>query len=1051
MTVPPARQCTLPHCEREAVDPTQRVSLCDSHQDAVASDEPITSSEKSTDSDAAPETSPDTDTSLGEPVDTVPAPLDELGEAFIPFDPGEKGARRPRTPENLLSPADPVLEAYLDVGHNYGVVTRGDLAVVDADEPDRLDGLLDALPETAWQVSGSRTSEHWFIYVPGLDEDIPLIDPETEDELGHVKGAEQSYVVGPGSLHPSGNRYGPLQGDTIAPVDEDELRELIEPYRPATPAKRDRDTVDWDALDGDGGDGTDLSVHDVVSRRRYPEGERCEHPLHGSDTGANFMVDEGGDTWRCWRHDCTGNALHLVGVEQGVISCGDWNHTGLETDTWREIFEAAREAGYDLPDYERPDGDDVEHTAVMLGSPRRRAAVNGWDWTADDRDGLTLDEVRDRTVDAIVDAIEGRTDTLLEALPGSGKTTGALIATEQTGEKATIAVPRGNNEMYGAVKTEAEQRGLSAKVLPRVFGDDDGNGGCPTATGEHGESWKNSFERWYFGGNATGQEIHSYAAENGIELPCQEDGECPHTAAWRFDPDDYDVLVGHYNHLHNDSVTKGRVTFVDEYPDDYEQAITDPAQSVSHFLASTDELPFDDYTDLLERRTEPEPRADALAWFTDNLGRDGRQAFDDDGDALAPLATFTILAGESLGNEFERARFPAACDDAHLGLFDREDGVVHLLMPPTTPYARNVIALDGTPTPRLWDITLGRRLEHTEVLSDEEKTRYVTEALGVNVVRTTDAVKSYATNEENIEQRVTVDEDRTLFEAIANEHGERPELLTTKRAKDVYDEAGALDDVAGVRWHGDVHGSNELADCRLGVVAGARNFGPKWVKRWGAYLGETVEPRYPGEDIPLEAGVTTDYGETGNDLAEHMTVAQTTQAIFRFGRDGNGAVVYVHTNTLPDWMPASDDARVVRTRADGEREVIAAAQALGREFTTADVAAEVSISERQVRTHLHRLADRDALDVEIEGCGFVWRDDGLHRLNEHGEVELEPVDLDELTDEESAEVARMEYYWWNFRTSGLSLSVRGPGAAASGSTADYLTGNGGDPPPHDAD
>lgn len=104
--------------------------------------------------------------------------------------------------------------------------------VVDADEPDRLRDLLDALPETVQQVSGSRTSEHHFLLVPGLDEDLPLVDPDTGDELGHIKAAEQSYVVGPGSIHPSGNRYGPLQGDTIATVPEDELREVLEPFRP---------------------------------------------------------------------------------------------------------------------------------------------------------------------------------------------------------------------------------------------------------------------------------------------------------------------------------------------------------------------------------------------------------------------------------------------------------------------------------------------------------------------------------------------------------------------------------------------------------------------------------------------------------------------------------------------------------------------------------------------------------------------------------------------------------------------------------------------------
>ena len=177
--------------------------------------------------------------------DTPPV-LAGVGEVFVPIPPGEKGTRRPRTPENLFAFDNPVFQAYLEAGHNYGVTCRGDIAVVDANEPDRLRALLDALPETAWQVSGSRTSKHHFLRVPELDAELPLVDPESGDELGHIKGAVQSYVVGPESTHPSGTQYGPLGGDETATVEEDALRDLIDPFRPTlrsdrplpTPARR---------------------------------------------------------------------------------------------------------------------------------------------------------------------------------------------------------------------------------------------------------------------------------------------------------------------------------------------------------------------------------------------------------------------------------------------------------------------------------------------------------------------------------------------------------------------------------------------------------------------------------------------------------------------------------------------------------------------------------------------------------------------------------------------------------------------------------------------
>lgn len=111
---------------------------------------------------------------------------------------------------------------------------------MDADDPEALQDLFDALPETAWQVSGSRRSEHHFLLVPGLDTDIPLSGPGTGENVGHVKAAPQSLVIGPGSIHPSGNRYGPLHGDTIATLAEADLRDLVAPF---TSDNHDRDST----------------------------------------------------------------------------------------------------------------------------------------------------------------------------------------------------------------------------------------------------------------------------------------------------------------------------------------------------------------------------------------------------------------------------------------------------------------------------------------------------------------------------------------------------------------------------------------------------------------------------------------------------------------------------------------------------------------------------------------------------------------------------------------------------------------------------------------
>jgi hypothetical protein len=153
-----------------------------------------------------------------------------------------------------------------------------------------------------------------------------------------------------------------------------------------------------------------------------------------------------------------------------------------------------------------------------------------------------------------------------------------------------------------------------------------------------------------------------------------------------------------------------------------------------------------------------------------------------------------------------------------------------------------------------------------------------------------------------------------------------------------------------------------------------------------------------------------------------MREHDTLQAAMRFGRDANGAVVYVHTATLPDWVPIAGEGRVVATWSDGMRQVLEAAAA-HRNWTTADLAAHptVEISQRQVFSHLESLAERGVLERDAnpaDARGYVWRADGLYRLGDHGEVELDTVSVASLSETAVAEVARMSTYTWKFRNRG---------------------------------
>lgn len=104
-------------------------------------------------------------------------------------------------------------------------------------------------------------------------------------------------------------------------------------------------------------------VYTLLAESKYPGDSREAAPtwMHASpsDTQSNFMVDDGGETWRCWRHDITGNLLHLIGIKHDVISCNTIARNQITTDVWAEIYDIAEDRGY-VESSERLTCDDVQ-------------------------------------------------------------------------------------------------------------------------------------------------------------------------------------------------------------------------------------------------------------------------------------------------------------------------------------------------------------------------------------------------------------------------------------------------------------------------------------------------------------------------------------------------------------------------------------------------------------------------------------------------------------------------------------------------------------------
>jgi len=64
-----------------------------------------------------------------------------------------------------------------------------------------------------------------------------------------------------------------------------------------------------------------LKVSDILDK--IPEKKRVGHPLHESDTDANFSLSEDGSLAHCWRHLVSLNAVQYLCVKAGYKSCVD--------------------------------------------------------------------------------------------------------------------------------------------------------------------------------------------------------------------------------------------------------------------------------------------------------------------------------------------------------------------------------------------------------------------------------------------------------------------------------------------------------------------------------------------------------------------------------------------------------------------------------------------------------------------------------------------------------------------------------------------------------
>lgn len=906
-------------------------------------------------------------------------PLDDEGKQ--PAIAGECRLQSKQAQSMLHTPNEAV-EALRDGARGFalyaGIEDHGtdDLVLVDHDDMDAFP--LDTLPETLTVMSGSGRGYHETFENAGNVRNA--LGKGEMDGAGEIRVASW-YCVLPGSIHPSGGVYHVTNNQPVTELRTDDLPEELhpatEPHDDGESVEIKRDTEPKDSrYENSRGKSLDEvrafdPELDALLSEDYPA---CAGTRNDSRIDAKLV-------WRLRYHHFEPAQIANIWLQyrwREKLKRDDYIQTTIRNCACHDA--RAR--------YNRSQAD-IDATLPSVPSFEDRP-TNDED-TAD----LTLKRARQRCQSRIEHAIQHGDRVLIDALPTTGKSRGLVAAVAETDASATVFTAR--HDLYNQYVEWCREEGLDYYTLPSFHND------CPTARGDHDDEdsedgWSENVLSLYNEG-ARPKEIHKHAVDQfGRPLPCEEDGDgCPYKSKWNFDPDDYDLLIGHYTHAYNDTVTADRVVAFDESPTSSFVTKRDGdavSRIVSTYLdyqgprggGNLTGLPFDDHTDLIENRSADDRREQAFRWFESHgIDRDVTTVFessDNISHALAPVLTYALLVGEDLGNGWEYAPIDGS-DGGRVAARSRESGKVVLLRPPALDEAEAVIGLDGTPTPRLWRLTVDPDLDHRQVLDDDERGAYLTDVLNLRIVQTTELIKAYSSG-----RYVKPNNDRILFDWVRSTEDQNPALITTRSALDTYCTEGVTGAVGETKHYGNLKGSNEFGEKRVGIVAGSRHFGDDFVKQWGALAGEAVE-RDEGKGHDL------DYGEFGNDILRHMREHETLQAVMRFGRDGEGANVYVHTATLPEWVPISDSLEV-KPWSDGMREVIGVLRDNDQEeWTARDVVDDdrVSISRRQVRSHLNNLAEYGLIDQLQTEAGSANRYESVAPSNIHPEgTVLSPAD-----------------------------------------------------------
>lgn len=232
---------------------------------------------------------------------------------------------------------------------NYGIICGPEIRVLDDDTPEKI--LINLyhknFPETM------EVRDHIYFKFDNEYADKIIFEhktlqfPDSKGKMSHHMGELQgsgTYVVGPGSIHPSSEIYKLKKDLPIATISYKKFKEVFGEHFKEKKKQivREHVSTNWE-----GDKITDIPISNIISFNGLIDvGNGCyqgPHPKHGSNGGMNFRVDTNINSYYCFRDQVGGGPSELIAVMEGIIECGEAGANCFTEDQAREVIKIARE------------------------------------------------------------------------------------------------------------------------------------------------------------------------------------------------------------------------------------------------------------------------------------------------------------------------------------------------------------------------------------------------------------------------------------------------------------------------------------------------------------------------------------------------------------------------------------------------------------------------------------------------------------------------------------------------------------------------------------